>query len=309
MTELGAISDLTARAANYAHLRFAADTEDEANGALVAKVSELATAIETKLVFFDLEWAEIDDAVADRLLESDGLELVRHHLRTARRYRPHLLSEAEEKLMAEKSVTGRDAWSRLFSEQTSAIRVELPDADEAVPLDAALSRLQHPDRETRRDRGRGRSAPRSPRAAHARLHLQHARAGQGRRRPAAQLLHLALEPQPQQRGQRRVGARAARGDRGRLRRAAALVPAEGAGAGPRAARRLRPRRRDRRRRGGVPLGGRDRPSCRRPTRASPPCSATSSRASSTSSGSTRPRARASAAARSAPTRRRASTPT
>ncbi len=150
MNELGAISDLTARAANYAHLRFAADTEDEANGALVAKVSELATAIETKLVFFDLEWAEIDDDVADRLLESDGLELVRHHLRTARRYRPHLLSEAEEKLMAEKSVTGREAWSRLFSEQTSAIRVDLPDADEAVPLDAALSRLQHPDRETRR---------------------------------------------------------------------------------------------------------------------------------------------------------------
>ncbi len=62
MDELGAISDLAARAANYAHLRFAADTDDEANGALVAKVSELATAIETKLVFFDLEWAEIDDA-------------------------------------------------------------------------------------------------------------------------------------------------------------------------------------------------------------------------------------------------------
>lgn len=150
MAELGAIADLAGRAANYAHLRFAADTDDEANGALVAKVSELATAIETKLVFFDLEWAEVDDAAADALLEADGLEHVRHHLRTIRRYRPHLLSEAEEKLMAEKSVTGREAWSRLFSEQTSAIRVDLPDHDGPAPLEIAMSRLQHPDRDIRR---------------------------------------------------------------------------------------------------------------------------------------------------------------
>ena len=64
---------------------------------------------------------------ADALLAADGLEHVRHHLRTVRRYRPHLLTEPEEKLLAEKSVTGRDAWTRLFSEQTSAIRVDLPD--------------------------------------------------------------------------------------------------------------------------------------------------------------------------------------
>ena len=53
--------------------------------------------------------------------------------------------------MAEKSVTGRDAWSRLFSELTSAIRVELAGEDEAVPLDArARAACSSPDRETRR---------------------------------------------------------------------------------------------------------------------------------------------------------------
>ncbi|MCU0258081.1 MAG: M3 family oligoendopeptidase [Solirubrobacteraceae bacterium] len=150
MAELGAIADLVGRAGNYAHLRFAGDTADEANGALIAKVGELATAIETRLVFFDLEWAEVDDAAADALLESGGLEHVRHHLRTIRRYRPHLLSEPEEKLMAEKSVTGDQAWTRLFSELTSAVRVDLPGAEEAVPLDAALSLLSSPDRDVRR---------------------------------------------------------------------------------------------------------------------------------------------------------------
>ena len=129
-TSSATISDLVGRAGNYAHLRFAADTDDQANGALVARVNERATAIETQLLFFDLEWAALDDARADELLAADGLDHVRHHLRTMRRYRPHLLSEPEEKLLAEKSVTGRDAWSRLFSELTSALRVELPGEDE-----------------------------------------------------------------------------------------------------------------------------------------------------------------------------------
>jgi oligoendopeptidase F len=150
MAELEAIFDLVGRAGSYAMLRFAVDTADPANGALLARVQEKATAVETKLVFFELEWSALDDARVNELLAADGLETTRHYLRTVRRYRPHLLSEPEEKLMTEKALTGRDAWSRLFSELTSAIRVELPDADEGVPLDVALSRLMAPDRELRR---------------------------------------------------------------------------------------------------------------------------------------------------------------
>jgi oligoendopeptidase F len=150
MSEVEAIVDLIGRAGSYAMLRFSVDTADHANGALLARVQEKATAVETKLVFFELEWAALDDARVDELLEADGLDTTRHHLRTLRRYRPHLLSEPEEKLMTEKALTGRDAWTRLFSELTSSIRVELPDADEGVPLDVALSRLMAPDSEVRR---------------------------------------------------------------------------------------------------------------------------------------------------------------
>jgi oligoendopeptidase F len=150
MADLEAITDLVGRAGSYAMLRFAVDTADPANGALLARVQEKATGIETKLLFFELEWAALDDERADELLQADGLDTTRHHLRTLRRYRPHLLSEPEEKLMTEKALTGRDAWTRLFSELTSAIRVELPDAGEGVPLDVALSRLMAPDRDVRR---------------------------------------------------------------------------------------------------------------------------------------------------------------
>lgn len=147
--ELGTIAEMVGRVGSYASLRFSVDTADPANGALLQRVQERATAIETKLLFFELEWAALDDARAEELVQAPGLEKARHHLMTMRRYRPHLLSEPEEKVMAEKSVTGREAWSRLFSEVTSAIKVELDGEAEPVPLDAALARLASPDRELR----------------------------------------------------------------------------------------------------------------------------------------------------------------
>jgi oligoendopeptidase F len=149
VAELAEISELVGRAGNYAMLRFAVDTAEPANGALLQRVQELGTVIETKLLFFDLEWAALPDDRAEELLGADGLDQARHHLRTARRYRPHLLTEAEEKIMSEKSVTGGAAWSRLFSEVTSAIKVELDGEDEPVALDVALSRLMSPDRALR----------------------------------------------------------------------------------------------------------------------------------------------------------------
>ncbi|MEZ5123348.1 MAG: M3 family oligoendopeptidase [Solirubrobacterales bacterium] len=144
MQELVAIFELVGKAGSYASLRFSTDTADPARGALLQKVQEKGTAIETKLLFFGLEWAALDDGQAEELLGADGLDFARHHLRMERRYRPHLLSEPEEKLVSEKAVTGRSAWSRLFSEQVSAIEVD------GAPLDVALSRLLSADREVRR---------------------------------------------------------------------------------------------------------------------------------------------------------------
>jgi oligoendopeptidase F len=148
MQELAAIHDLVGRAGSYAALRFATDTADPANGALLQLAQERGTAIETALLFFDLEWAALQDERAEQLLGTDGLDFCRHHLRNVRRYREHLLSEPEERILSEKSLTGAGAWTRLFEELTSAIEVQLP--EEKVALDVALSRLALPDRETRR---------------------------------------------------------------------------------------------------------------------------------------------------------------
>ncbi len=154
MRELAAMHDLVGRAGAYAALRFSTDTADPENGALLQRVQERETEIETTLLFFELEWAALDDVVAERLLAADGLDFCAHHLRRVRRYREHLLSEPEERILAEKSVTGASAWGRLFEELTSAIEVQLPGGGEqtsqTVALDVALSRLASPDREVRR---------------------------------------------------------------------------------------------------------------------------------------------------------------
>src|SRR3954470_3669944 len=151
MHEVVRMYETVDRAASYAYLRFSTDTADPERGALLQLVQERGTAIETKVLFFELEWAALPDERAGELLAADGLDFARHYLEKARRYRPHLLSEPEERISAEKSVTGRSAWTRLFSEVTSAITVELPDEDGETSLEVALSRLQSPDRAVRKE--------------------------------------------------------------------------------------------------------------------------------------------------------------
>lgn len=156
--ELVELTDLVGRAGSYASLKFAEDTAKPEHGALLAAVEERGTAIQTKLLFFELEWTALDDARADELLASPGVEQARHHLRTVRKEKPHLLSEPEERILAEKSSSSRGAWDRLFDELTSVIEVELPagggeagaTSSTTVPLDVALSKLTSPDRETRK---------------------------------------------------------------------------------------------------------------------------------------------------------------
>ncbi|HEX6724948.1 MAG TPA: M3 family oligoendopeptidase [Gaiella sp.] len=136
------------RPLTYAHLVFATNMADPARGALVARLGEKAAALETQLLFFALEWAAAPDDVAESLLADPALDHWRHHLRSLRKFRPFLLSEPEERVVTEKTVSGISAWSRLYEEQLGALRVGLDGAQ--VSLETALARLFEPDRATRR---------------------------------------------------------------------------------------------------------------------------------------------------------------
>lgn len=148
MSTLAEIQDRLGRAGSWVSLRFSVDTADPARGASMQKFQEQATELSTRLIFLELEWAEVPEQRASVLLESEELAFCRYYLESARRYRPHLLTEPEEKILAEKDVTSSSAWSRLFDELSSAIVVELPEGP--TSLEQGLSRLGSPDRDDRR---------------------------------------------------------------------------------------------------------------------------------------------------------------
>ena len=136
------------RPLTFAHLHFATNMADPARGALVARLGEKAAALDTQLLFFGLEWAAAEDDAAEGLLADPALDHWRHHLRSLRKFRPYLLSEPEERIVTEKTVSGTTAWSRLYEELLGALRVTLD--GEEVALEPAMAKLYDPDRDVRR---------------------------------------------------------------------------------------------------------------------------------------------------------------
>ncbi len=151
MQRLAELNELISRAGHYGMLRFTENTADAEAGAMMQRLEEESTSIASQLVFIDLEFAAADDDHAAMVLADERLAFCRHHLENTRRNRPHMLSEAEESVLMETSVSGASSWVRLFSELTSAITVELDDDGETrtASLEEGLSHLQHPDRSVR----------------------------------------------------------------------------------------------------------------------------------------------------------------
>ena len=142
------IESMFTRAIYYAHLWFSTDMSDSQRGALVAKLTEKGAALDTQLLFFGLELAALEDEEADALVGSDELERWRHWLRSVRKFRPYVLTEPEEKILTEKSVSGFSAWDRLYDELLGAIRVDLDGTE--IGFEEAMSKLYSADRDERR---------------------------------------------------------------------------------------------------------------------------------------------------------------
>ncbi len=125
LEELEKISEGTGKLLSFAHLVFASDTSNPKNGALLQSIQEKTTEIRKHLIFFELEWLALPESKANRLISSDILKKYHHFLKIERRYKPHRLSEPEEKIMDEKANTGSRAFRRLFDEVINNIRFKI----------------------------------------------------------------------------------------------------------------------------------------------------------------------------------------
>jgi oligoendopeptidase F len=148
LAEYESILEQSGRAGTFAYLSWSTNTEDEARGALLARLEEHSSQLHQRLLFLELEWAQAPVEAAQALLSAPELSRLRFWLILVRRYRPHLLSEPEEKILAEKAVTGRAAWVRLFDEVHSAARYDLD--GQRLNQHSILARLYEPDRALRR---------------------------------------------------------------------------------------------------------------------------------------------------------------
>ena len=153
LAELESIMEQADKPALYAGLLHAADARPPAHGALVAMTRERGTEIHNELKFFDLEWLALDEKAAQPIIEAPACARYRHHLAIIRRYRPHMLTEAEEKLLDTTANTGSRAFNRLFDEALSALvfEVEVDGKQQQLNESGVLS-LLHDERRTIRQR-------------------------------------------------------------------------------------------------------------------------------------------------------------
>lgn len=162
--EFESLSEQMDRPAIYAMLVHSAKTDVSEHGALVAKTREQRTVINKHLIFFDLEWIQLADAPAAALSRHPRLAKYRHWLEQKRAWKPHYLSESEEKILDEKAVTGKAAFGRLFEETTASMKFPFADKEtnhgghgetQALSLQEILAKLYDPEREVRRRAAEG----------------------------------------------------------------------------------------------------------------------------------------------------------
>ena len=101
----------------FAGLSFTADTQDQKAQTLQNRVLQFIAETQNRTLFFSLWWKDLDEQNAKRLMETSGD--YRYYLEAIRLFKPHTLSEAEEKVINIKNVTGVNALGNLYDSITS----------------------------------------------------------------------------------------------------------------------------------------------------------------------------------------------
>ncbi len=102
---------------SFAELAFTANTQDQAALNLLGRIRQFMAEMENRTLFFSLWWKDLEDADAQRFMDAAGD--YRYYLEEMRHFKPHTLSEPEEKVVNLKNVTGSSALTTLYDALTN----------------------------------------------------------------------------------------------------------------------------------------------------------------------------------------------
>lgn len=143
-----ALDERLGKLGSFAQLLYAQDMSSPDVGRFYQSVQERITEIAGTLLFFTLELNQLDPATVEALLADPAAARYRPWVEASRAFRPHQLSDTEEKLLLEKSLTGRAAWVRLFDETMAALRIPIEGRE--LTSTEVLALMVSPDREVRK---------------------------------------------------------------------------------------------------------------------------------------------------------------
>ena len=138
------ISEQIGKIMSFAHLSFARDTS---LGAQQAKTEQACNDISQSLLFFELEFNELDAAKQDELIAGGGR--FRYYLSLLKQRKTHQLSLPQESVLLKTSPVSGEAFSRLFDE--SMARMSFDFRGRKLGEEEILSLLHSSDREVRKD--------------------------------------------------------------------------------------------------------------------------------------------------------------
>ena len=105
------------RLGSFAELWFTEDTQNQEALGMVAHTEQLLSEISNRVLFFSLWWKSLCDEHAAALMAGAGD--YRYWLEEMRHFKPHTLSEPEEKIINTKNVTGVNALNTLYDSITN----------------------------------------------------------------------------------------------------------------------------------------------------------------------------------------------
>src|SRR5688572_11394067 len=140
---------LVTRIYAFAGLSFASDTQDQNAQSLLGRVQQFVAEMQNRTLFFSLWWKDLDEENAERLMSASGD--YQYYLEEMRHFKPHTLTEPEEKIINLKDVTGSNALLNLYDAITNRYVFKLEVNGEVKELNRAQLQpyIQGPDADLR----------------------------------------------------------------------------------------------------------------------------------------------------------------